>query len=136
LRPRITRFAVLALAALLAAALTVVATSALAAGGPTAERLSARKASKPVYDRQWKHNVSAKNKRWARRVARCESGRDPNALGAGGRYRGAFQFRRSTWKHAPRSPGGDPIRFSYRTQSFIAVRVKERDGKDAWPSCG
>ena len=109
---------------------------AAAAAGTTTERKSAVAAAKPVYDGVYKRNVSAKNKRWARRVAECESGRDPNARGAGGLYRGAFQFHRSTWKRAPRSPGGDPIRFSYRTQSFVAVRLKMRDGRGAWPNCG
>ena len=94
------------------------------------------KRHKELYDGVWKRKVSAKNKRWARRVAECESGRDPNARGAGGLYRGAFQFQRSTWKSAPRSPGGDPIRFSYRTQSFVAVRLKMRDGAGHWPNCG
>jgi hypothetical protein len=109
---------------------------AVGANGATTERKSAKAAAKPVYDGLYKRKVSARNKRWARRVAECESGRDPNALGAGGTYRGAFQFHRTTWKNAPRSPGGDPIRFSYRTQSFIAVRLKMRDGRGAWPNCG
>jgi hypothetical protein len=91
--------------------------------------------NKPVYDGLWKRKVSPKNKRWARRVSECESGRDPNALGAGGTYRGAFQFSRSTWVNSPRSPGGDPVAYSYRTQAFVAVRLKTRDGNGHWPSC-
>jgi len=106
------------------------------AGAAMAARKSAAEAAKPVYDVAWKRDVSAKNKRWARSVAACESGNDPNALGAGGLYRGAFQFQRSTWQTAPRSPGGDPIRFSYRTQAFVAVRLKMRDGAGHWPNCG
>ncbi len=109
---------------------------AAAANGTTTERKSAVAAAKPVYDGVYKRKVSAKNKRWARRVAECESGRDPNARGAGGLYRGAFQFQRSTWQSSPRSPGGDPIRFSYRTQSYVAVRLKMRDGAGHWPNCG
>ena len=125
-------------ALLIVAALALVG---LPAGGADAHkssdgRLSGAAAAKPVYDRAWRHNISRKNKRWATRVARCESGRDPNALGAGGTYRGAFQFHRQTWKSAPRSPGGDPIRFSYRTQAFVAVRLKMRDGRGHWPNCG
>ncbi len=124
-----------ALAAL--AAIAVLGTLfAAAANGTTTERKSAVAAAKPVYDGVYKRKVSAKNKRWARRVAECESGRDPNARGAGGLYRGAFQFHRSTWQSAPRSPGGDPIRFSYRTQSYVAVRLKMRDGAGHWPNCG
>ena len=126
-------------AALLAALAVIVAVfvSATSADGATpAARKSAAAAAKPVYDAAWKHSVSTKNKRWARRVAACESGGNPNALGAGGLYRGAFQFQRSTWRTSPRSPGGDPIRFSYRTQAFVAVRLKMRDGAGHWPNCG
>ena len=91
--------------------------------------------SKPIYDGLWRRKVSPENKRWARRVSECESGRNPNALGAGGTYRGAFQFSRSTWVAAPQSPGGDPVAYSYRTQAFVAVRLKTRDGAGHWPSC-
>lgn len=94
------------------------------------------KRHKQVYDHLWKRKVSPKNKRWARRVAACESGRDADAIGAGGLYRGAFQFSLSTWRSSPRSPGGDPIAFSYRTQAFIAVRLKGRAGTSPWPNCG
>jgi hypothetical protein len=87
------------------------------------------------YDRLWER-VSVRDRRWARQTAECESGRDPKALGAGGRYRGAFQFMRSTWKNAPKSPGGDPIRFPYRTQAVVAVALKRRDGAGHWPVCG
>lgn len=89
-----------------------------------------------VYDRLWRKQVSQANKRWARRVSECESGRRPTALSAGGRYRGAFQFSRATWRTAPKSPGGDPVSYSYRTQAFVAVRLKTRDGKGHWPNCG
>ena len=91
--------------------------------------------SKPIYDGVWRRRVSPENKRWARRVSECESGRNPNALGAGGTYRGAFQFSRETWVNSPQSPGGDPVAYSYRTQAFVAVRLKTRDGNGHWPSC-
>ena len=91
--------------------------------------------SKPVYDGLWRRKVSPQNKRWARRVSECESGRNPNALGGGGAYRGAFQFSRETWVNSPQSPGGDPVAYSYRTQAFVAVRLKTRDGNGHWPSC-
>lgn len=90
----------------------------------------------PVYDREWRKSISKKNKHWAKRVSICESGRNPNALGAGGLYRGAFQFSKSTWRTSPRSPGGDPIAYSYRTQAFVAVRLKMKVGTGPWPVCG
>lgn len=89
-----------------------------------------------LYDGLWKRNVDPRRKRWAKRVAECESGRNPNALGYNGKYRGAFQFSLATWRSSPRSPGGDPVAYSYRTQAFVAVRLMRRDGKGHWPNCG
>jgi hypothetical protein len=94
--------------------------------------------SEPVgarYDRLW-DRFSVVDKRWAHATSECESGGDPGAIGGGGLYRGAFQFMRSTWKASPRSPGGDPIAFSYRTQAVVAVLLKHRDGAGHWPVCG
>ena len=83
------------------------------------------------------HSVQIRrNKRWASHTAKCESGKDPNAIGGGGLYRGAFQFMKSTWRGAPKSPGGDPIKYSYRTQAVVAVYLKKRDGTGHWPNCG
>jgi hypothetical protein len=87
------------------------------------------------YHRLW-DRVSHRDKRWARRVAECESGRDPNAVALKGRYRGAFMFTRDAWKTSPKSPGGDPIDFSYKTQAVVAVHLKKRDGTRPWPVCG
>ncbi len=66
----------------------------------------------------------------------CESGSNPRAIGGGGIYRGAFQFLKSTWRSSPKSPGGDPITYSYRTQGVVAVLLKRRDGAGHWPVCG
>lgn len=87
------------------------------------------------YDRLWQR-ISRRDRRWANRTATCESGRNPDAIGGGGRYRGAFQFLRSTWRAAPKSPGGDPIDYSYRTQAIVAIALKKRDGARHWPACG
>ena len=76
------------------------------------------------------------DKRWARSTSQCESGGDPQAIGGGGIYRGAFQFMRSTWKASPRSPGGDPIAYPYKTQAVVAVLLMHRDGAQHWPVCG
>jgi hypothetical protein len=91
--------------------------------------------SRTKYDRIW-DDTSRANKRWARRTAECESGRDPDAIGGGGRYRGAFQFMKATWRTSPKSPGGDPIDYRYRTQAVVAVLLKKRDGRQHWPVCG
>jgi hypothetical protein len=108
----------------------------LVAGAAEASAQGDHGKHKPTFDREWNHSVSKKNKRWAKRVSRCESGGNPNAIGAGGLYRGAFQFSRPTWKTSPRSPGGDPIDYTYKTQGFVAVRLKMRAGMGPWPNCG
>jgi hypothetical protein len=87
------------------------------------------------YERLW-DNVSRRDRRWARSTAECESGGDPKAIGGGGRYRGAFQFLKSTWRNSPKSPGGDPIDYRYMTQAVVAVELKRRDGPHHWPVCG
>lgn len=87
------------------------------------------------YERLW-DRVGPRDRRWAHRTSECESGGDPRAIGGGGRYRGAFQFLRSTWKSSPKSPGGDPIAYPYRTQAVVAVLLKRRDGAGHWPVCG
>ena len=128
---------------LTAVAAAVLVAASIASGSEPAKvelskdwlRPAVDKRHKPVYDGVWRRNVAPEKKAWARRVADCESGRNPDALGAGGAYRGAFQFSEGTWKNAPQSPGGDPIAFSYRTQAFVAVRLMTRDGKGHWPNC-
>src|SRR3954452_5407796 len=87
------------------------------------------------YQRLWRQ-TSRHNKRWARRTAECESGKEPDAIGGGGRYRGAFQFTKSTWRNAPKTPGGDPIDYGFRTQGVVAVALKRHEGTSAWPNCG
>jgi Transglycosylase-like domain len=87
------------------------------------------------YDDLWA-KVPSRDRRWARSTAECESGKNPNAIGGGGQYRGAFQFRKSTWRNAPKSPGGDPIDYDYKTQAVVAVALKRQDGTGHWPNCG
>jgi hypothetical protein len=90
----------------------------------------------PRYKRLWE-DLSRKNKRWARHTSECESGGDRNAHGGGGTYHGAFQFALSTWRNAPKSPGGDPHKYSWKTQAVVAVYLKKRDGaRTHWPHCG
>jgi hypothetical protein len=87
------------------------------------------------YKRLWR-KTSRHNKHWANNTAECESGKDPNAIGGGGQYRGAFQFMKSSWKNAPKTPGGDPIDFGYKTQAVVAVALKKHMGTKPWPVCG
>ena len=124
------------LTVVLAAAAALALVLALGAATASASKHHAPGTHKRTLDGVFERKVSKKNKKWAKRVAACESGGNPNAIGGGGTYRGAFQFMRSTWKTSPRSPGGDPIDYSYKTQAFVAVRLKMRSGSSPWPSCG
>lgn len=131
------------LAALSFAALSASNANAGSSGGIATDTGTAEKTSSAVkgkrgerkYKRIWSR-TSKKQKRWAARTAACESGRDPRAIGGGGRYRGAFQFMRATWRSSPRSPGGDPITYTYKTQAVVAVALRKRDGDGHWPVCG
>jgi Transglycosylase-like domain len=87
------------------------------------------------YVRIW-DRLSYRDHRWAHRTSMCESGGDPKAIGGGGKYRGAFQFTKPTWRSAPKSPGGDPIRYRWKTQAVVAVLLKHRVGSNPWPVCG
>ena len=112
------------------------AASAHAGGsGGTGTGGTGTKAHSSRYGRLW-DGLSVRDHRWARRTSECESGGNPKAIGGGGRYRGAFQFTRPTWRRAPKSPGGDPVRHSWRCQAVVAVYLKHREGTGAWPNCG
>lgn len=67
------------------------------------------------------------------RIARCESGGDPTAVSASGRYRGKYQFDLATW----RSIGGtgDPAAAPEADQDALATKLLARDGKTPWPRC-
>ena len=66
-------------------------------------------------------------------IAQCESGGDPTAVSPDGRYRGKYQFSRSTW----RSLGGkgDPAKAPEAEQDRLAELLLESQGRSAWPNC-
>jgi peptidoglycan hydrolase-like protein with peptidoglycan-binding domain len=68
------------------------------------------------------------------RIAQCESGGDPTAISSSGRYRGKYQFTRSTW----RSLGGtgDPAKADEATQDRMALLLYQQRGAAPWPVCG
>ena len=68
------------------------------------------------------------------RIARCESGGNPRAIGGGGLYRGAFQFSRSTWNGV--GGRGDPIDAPLIEQYRRADMLLKRSGPGQWPVCG
>ena len=73
-------------------------------------------------------------RRLLNKIAKCESGGNPRAVSANGRYRGKYQFDHATW----RSMGGrgDPARASEREQDRRAMRLLRKRGTAPWPSCG
>jgi Transglycosylase-like domain len=131
--PLLLAAATLATLALCAAPADAATSGGISPGGDESEKQST--ASDAKYERLW-DRVKKSNKRWARNTAECESGKDPDAIGGGGSFRGAFQFMKSTWRVAPKSPGGDPIKYPYKTQAVVAVALKQRDGAHHWPNCG
>ena len=69
------------------------------------------------------------------RIAECESGGDPEAVSPSGRYRGKYQFLRSTWK-VWGGRGDDPAEASEAHQDRVALRLYRARGAAPWPSCG
>jgi hypothetical protein len=68
------------------------------------------------------------------KVAQCESGGNPRAIGGGGTYRGAYQFDQATW--ASVGGTGDPASASMAEQTRRAAILYSRVGPSAWPVCG
>jgi peptidoglycan hydrolase-like protein with peptidoglycan-binding domain len=68
-----------------------------------------------------------------RKIAKCESGGDATIVSPDGRYRGKYQFTRSTWKAL--GGDGDPADASEATQDRIALKLYRRSGTTPWPSC-
>jgi hypothetical protein len=68
------------------------------------------------------------------RIAQCESGGNPRAIGGGGMYRGKYQFTRETWRRL--GGKGDPARASEATQDRIAAKLLKAEGTKPWPTCG
>jgi hypothetical protein len=77
---------------------------------------------------------SGKAARVLARIARCESGADPHAVSADGRYRGKYQFSRATWRAMGGS--GDPAKASEATQDRMALALYRQRGTAPWPVCG
>lgn len=69
------------------------------------------------------------------RIARCESGGNPRAVSPDGRYRGKYQFTRSTWR-ASGGHGSDPKRAGEGEQDRVALKLYRARGASPWPTCG
>jgi len=68
------------------------------------------------------------------RIAMCESGGNPRAIGGGGAYRGKYQFDYGTW--ASVGGHGDPAAAPESEQDRRAMMLYQRSGTTPWPVCG
>jgi peptidoglycan hydrolase-like protein with peptidoglycan-binding domain len=66
-------------------------------------------------------------------IALCESGGDPTAVSADGRYRGKYQFSRATWRAMGGT--GDPAMASEAEQDRLAAALLAARGTAPWPNC-
>ncbi len=76
---------------------------------------------------------SADSLNWAA-LAQCESGGNPRAVNASGKYRGLYQFSFQTWQGV--GGQGDPIDASSGEQTYRAKLLYQRSGAGQWPECG
>jgi peptidoglycan hydrolase-like protein with peptidoglycan-binding domain len=67
------------------------------------------------------------------RIAQCESGGNPAAVSADGRYRGKYQFSRATWRALGGT--GDPAAAPESIQDAMAAKLLAARGTSPWPSC-
>ncbi|HEV2723595.1 MAG TPA: transglycosylase family protein [Thermoleophilaceae bacterium] len=67
-------------------------------------------------------------------IAACESGGNPQAVSAGGDYRGKYQFSPATWQAVGGS--GDPAAATEAEQDRRAALLYARSGGGQWPTCG
>ena len=77
---------------------------------------------------------------WAA-LRECESGGDYSIASSSGRYRGAYQFARTTWdsvaeRHNPSLVGVDPATASPVEQDAMALALYREAGSGPWPVCG
>jgi hypothetical protein len=74
-------------------------------------------------------------------LRQCESGGDYTITNPSGKYRGAYQFDRSTWnsvagRHDPSLVGVDPAAASPADQDAMALALYSERGARPWPHCG
>jgi hypothetical protein len=66
-------------------------------------------------------------------IAACESGANPQAIGGGGQYRGAFQMTYAAWSSV--GGHGDPAAAPLSEQVERAGALYEQAGPGQWPAC-
>jgi len=74
-------------------------------------------------------------------LRQCESNGNYAITSPSGKYRGAYQFDRSTWnsvaeRYAPNLVGVDPVAASPADQDGMAFALYTERGASPWPHCG
>jgi len=74
-------------------------------------------------------------------LRQCESNGNYAITNPSGKYRGAYQFDRSTWnsvaeRHAPHLAGADPAAALPADQDYMALALYSERGARPWPHCG
>ena len=74
-------------------------------------------------------------------LRQCESNGNYAITNPSGKYRGAYQFDRTTWdsvagRHAPQLVGVDPAAAAPTDQDFLASALYSERGARPWPHCG
>lgn len=98
---------------------------AAVAARPARRRAAAPRASRAA-------GVAVRADVWAA-LARCESGGNPSARSANGRYTGAFQFSNATWQSLGHA--GSAADHPYEVQVAAAQKLQARSGWGQWPRC-
>lgn len=75
------------------------------------------------------------------RLAKCESGGNPRARSANGKYHGLYQFDQGTWNGTARSVlpefvGVSPSSAPAAVQDAMARALYNARGRSPWPVCG
>jgi hypothetical protein len=81
-----------------------------------------------------RHRRKVRLPRVLRLIAKCESGGDPRAVSSDGRYRGKYQFTRSTWEGL--GGEGDPAKAPEWEQDRRALKLYRAEGVEPWGACG
>ena len=74
-------------------------------------------------------------------LRQCESNGNYAISSSSGKYRGAYQFDRTTWnsvaeRHAPHLVGVDPAAAAPADQDALALALYSERGASPWPHCG
>jgi resuscitation-promoting factor RpfB len=86
-----------------------------------------------AFSRSSVRSRSVRVPRILQRIAECESGGNPRAVSADGRYRGKYQFSRDTWRGL--GGKGDPADAPESVQDRLALELYRQSGTAPWPNC-